>query len=66
MAKCWSLLVLALAAAGCGGTCPEGVLDPDTDGGCDCQGEKYEVFDNGETCECTEDGLSCVGPDTGL
>ncbi len=62
MAKWCSLLALALAMAGCGGTCPEGVLDPDVDDGCDCQGEEYEVFDNGETCECTADGLVCSGP----
>ncbi len=77
MAKSFSLLAPALILVGCDGTCPEGILDPNADDGCRCQGEEYVVendseicectdapSNNGETCECNEEGLSCTTPES--
>ena len=57
------MLTLLFALIAC---CPKGTLSADDDAGCSCHGDTYEVYDNGETCSCTDSGIECSGGfDTG-
>jgi hypothetical protein len=60
-------VVTALVSMSCAGeseTCATGVELGEDDAGCDCGGDAFELFDNGATCVCEDDGLLCDTPPT--
>ena len=60
------MLTLLFVLLGCPAECPQGELSADNDDGCSCAGDTYVVYDNGETCECSDSGIACSGGfDTG-